>query len=156
MEKTNNKRTLIYSVNELRPSLRIKVQRIAHLFGFLAFLVVGLAFLAFGIYPKGNDLFFLCGDWLLMLGIPLAAYGMGYLLGWNIALWDLGFVLFQGYPIGDSSLSNHHQHSGNNTTSAYHGYSYSSSVSINPSSGRPMSGSSGVDTYGNPYGTRYW
>ncbi|WP_298624829.1 hypothetical protein [uncultured Legionella sp.] len=154
MENTNNKRTLIYSVNELRPSLRIKVQRTAHLVGFLALLVVSFAFLAFGIYPKGNDLFFLCGDWLLMIGIPLASYGMGYLLGWNSALWDLGFVLFQGYSVGDGS--NHHMHSGNDTTHAYHGHSYSSSVSINPSSGRPMSGSSGVDTYGNPYGTRSW
>src|SRR3546814_608853 len=149
------KRELIYSVDEIRPSLRIKVQRAAHLMGFLVALAVVSAFLAFDFFPKQNHRFFLYIDWVLEICAPLAAYVVGYLFGLNIALWDRGYILAQGYPIGESSSLFQINHS-NGSSSAYRGYSYGSSVSINPSSGRPMSGSSGVDTYGNPYGTNSW
>ncbi len=149
------KRELIFSVYEIRPSLRIKVQRAAHLVGVLVALVALLAIFAFDFFPKQNIPFFVYIDWVLEICAPLAAYVVGYLFGLNIALWDKGFVLAQGYPIGEnSSLSQMNQSNG--SSSVCRGYNYGSSVSINPSSGRPMSGSSGVDTYGNPYGTRSW
>lgn len=148
METKNNESVIISSVDELRPSLRIKVKKSAHLIGFLTALVVVLGLFAFDIYP----MFFLNKDWLLMIAIPLWFYCMGYLLGWNLALWDLGYVL--GGVYSSKGLSS--EQGSNDSSTAYHGCSYSSSVSINPSSGHPMSGSSGIDTYGNPYGTRSW
>ena len=155
MEKKHKEHVLISSVNEIRPSLRIKSKQTAHFVGFFVSIAVVLGFVAFDFFPKQNDRFFQYIDLLLMISTPLAAYIVGYLFGLNIALWSKGFVLTEGYPGGNnSSLSQINQSNG--SSSAYRGYSFGSSVSINPSSGRPMSGSSGIDTHGNPYGTRSW
>ena len=154
MEKKSKERVLVSSVEDLRPSLRFKAQRAANLIGFLALSVVLLAFLAFDVYPKNKDLFFLCGNWLLMISTPIAAYIMGYLLGLNVALWDMGFAFAQGYAVDENGM--HLSNFSHSEASGYGGYSIGSSISINPSSGLPMSGSSGVDTHGNPYGSRSW
>lgn len=155
MKAKNNKRELIYSLNDVRPSILLNAKRTAHLIGFLISLVVVLGCLVFDFFAHGSkELLFLCIDWFLMLATPIGAYLVGYLFGLKIALWEKGFAFVDGYVLGEGS-SLHMNHS-NSSSSACHGYSYSSSLSINPSSGRPMSGSSGVDTYGNPYGTRSW
>ncbi|HGD2626304.1 TPA: hypothetical protein ACI3W2_002708 [Legionella pneumophila] len=155
MENKNNKRKTMYAWNEIRPSLRIKAQRMAHLIGFLAFLVVVLGCIAFDFFsPTSHDLLFLCIDWLLMIATPLGVYGIGYAFGLQIALGDMGVLVIDCHP-EDYHLSQQTSHS-NGSSNVYRGYSLGSSVSINPSSGRPMSGSSGVDIYGNPYGSRSW
>ena len=154
MEKKAKKRVLISSVEDLRPSLRKKAQRAAYLIGVLALSLVLLGFLIFDVYPRDKDLFFLCGNWLLMISTPLAAYGMGYLFGLNVALWNMGFAFAQEYVVDENGM--HLPNFSNSEASGYRGYSIGSSVSINPSSGLPMSGSSRVDTHGNPYGSRSW
>lgn len=155
MRKQSNKKKLIYSLNDVRPSILLSAKRAAHLIGFLISLVVVLGCSAFDFFSHpSKELLFLYADWLLMLATPLGAYLVGYLFGLKISLWDKGFALVDGYVAGEGSSL--HMNDSNGSSSAYRGYNFGSSVSINPSSGRPMSGSSGVDTYGNPYGTRSW
>lgn len=155
MGNTHKSRVLISSINEIRPSLRIKIERVAHVIGLLFSIILVLAFLAFDFFPKEHDWFSFCIDWVLKIVSPLVFYVVGYLFGMNLALWDRGLTLSGRYPVNGDSASLQMNHS-NDSCSAYSGYSYDSSVSINPSSGRPMVGSSGIDTYGNPYGTRSW
>ena len=155
MENKKNKKKAMYAWSEIRPSLRIKAQRMAHLIGFLASLVVVLGCIAFDFFsPRNHDLLFLCIDWLLMIATPLGAYGIGYAFGLQIALLDMGILVIDCHP-ADNHLSHQTNHP-NGSSNVYRGYNFGSSVSINPSSGRPMSGSSGVDIYGNPYGSRSW
>ena len=156
MGKHRNEKELIYSLNDVRPSILLSAKRTAHLIGFLVSLIVVLGCLAFDFFSHASkELLFLCADWFLILATPFGAYLVGYLFGLKIALWDKGIALVDGYGASGEG-SSLHMNDSNGSSSAYRGYNFGSSVSINPSSGRPMSGSSGVDTYGNPYGTRSW
>jgi hypothetical protein len=152
--KTNDKgRVVIHSFDELPQGLQKQIRLASLQFGTLVLLIAVLAFLAFGTFPnKHNSLFFYCIDWLLFVASPLGAFGVGACIGFELMLARLGFAL----PHGPYSPSLNQSFSSYDSPNFQHVQNYGSPVSINPSSGRPMSGSSGVDIAGNPYGTRSW
>lgn len=157
MNKDYKGRIMIHSLDELSLEQRKKLRLASMGIGALVFLIVVLIVLCFGGFPsnKGSLLFY-CTDWLLFLVSPLAAFGLAASFGFDLMLSDLGFALSYGYPGGSDSSSQNPTFSSHESPSYSRLNHYGSSVSINPSSGRPMSGSSGMDTSGNPYGTRSW
>lgn len=157
MEKNHKREIVIHSLDELSPEQRKKLRLASMGIGSLVLLIVVLLFLCFGAFPSNKgSLFFYCIDWLLFLVSPLAAFGLAASFGFDLMLSDLGFALAYGYHGGSDSSSINQPFSSHDSPSYHSSSHYGSSVSINPSSGRPMSGSSGMDTSGNPYGTRSW
>ena len=157
MEKNYKGQVMIRSLEELSPEQRKKLRLASMGIGSLVLLIVVLLFLCFGDFPSYKDsLFFYCLDWLLLIATPVASFAVGASFGFDLMLSDLGFAFsFESYGGSDSSSLN--QRFSSHDSPHYHRSNhYGSSVSINPSSGRPMSGSSGMDSSGNPYGTRSW
>jgi hypothetical protein len=154
MEKNHKGQAIIHSLDELTLDQRKQIRLASRGVGLLALVVVLLAYLAFGSFPsKSDSLFFYCIDWLLFVAKPLAAFGFGACIGFDLMLSDLGFVLSFGHRIGVDSSSLNQCFSSDNSPNYYRSSNYSTHVSINPSSGRPMSGSSGMDSSGNPWHT---
>jgi hypothetical protein len=157
MNKNDKGKMMIRSLDELTHVQRKQIRLASFGVGFFVLLVVVLAFLAFGSFPsKNSPLFFYCTDWILLIATPCASFGFGAAFGFELMLSDLGYVLSFGYRGGSDSLSLNQPFSSYDSPNYQHANNYSSPVNINPSSGRPMSGSSGMDISGNPYGTRSW
>lgn len=157
MEKNYKGQMMIRSLDELPPEQRKKLRLASMGIGSLALLIVVLMFLCFGDFPSNKgSLFFYCTDWFLFLVSPLAAFGLGASFGYDLMLSDLGFAFSFGSYGGSDSSSLNQPFSSHESPNYHRSNHYGSSVSINPSSGRPMSGSSGMDISGNPYGTRSW
>lgn len=156
MEKNHKGQSIIHSIEELRPSQRNQVKRAAIGIGFLMVLIFGLLLLLFDISPAYKSSLFEGNiQLILLLASGVTAFDLGYKLGFYMKVADLGYALVS-HPSADYYRSPNQAFS--SSDSPRHSYSsfHSSSVSINPASGRSMSGSSGVDTSGNPYGTRSW
>jgi hypothetical protein len=92
----------------------------------------------------------------LFVAVPLVSFGLGSSFGFDLMLSDLGYALSLEHYEGADFSSRNQPFSSNESPSYHRSNHYSTHVSINPSSGRPMSGSSGMDVSGNPYGTRSW
>jgi len=153
MENNYKGRVMIHSLDELPQALRKQIHLASLVAGSLVLLIAVLAFLVFGSFPsKHNSLFFYCTDWLLFVVTPLGAFGLGACFGFELMLARLGY----GLSFGSYSASLNQPFSSYDSPNYHHANNYSSPVSINPSSGRPMSGSSGMDISGNPYGSRSW
>ncbi|MGM9451936.1 hypothetical protein ACTAZI_01235 [Legionella bozemanae] len=156
MEKNHKGQVIIRSIDELSTAQQKQIRLASLGIGSLVLLIEILAFLAFGAFPSNSgSLFFYCADWFLFVAVPLASYGLGSSFGFVLMLSDLGYALSLGHGRSDSSSLNQ-PFSSNESPSYHRSNNYGSHVSINPSSGRPMSGSSGMDNSGNPYGTRSW
>ncbi|KTC80114.1 MULTISPECIES: hypothetical protein [Legionella] len=156
MEKNHKGQVIIRSIDELSAAEQKQIRLASLGIGSLVLLIEVLAFLAFGAFPSNSgSLFFYCADWFLFVAVPLASYGLGSSFGFVLMLSDLGYALSLGHGGSDSSSLNQ-PFSSNESPSYHRSNNYGSHVSINPSSGRPMSGSSGMDISGNPYGTRSW
>ncbi|MFA6302179.1 MAG: hypothetical protein WC627_03490 [Legionella sp.] len=145
----------IDSLDELTPDQRKQVRFASIGAGVLSLLAVASAFLCFGLSPsKNSPLFFYCTDWILQIAVPFAGFCVGAGLVRHLMLLHLGYIV-SGYNGGfDTSSPNRGFSSYDSPTHSAN--NYHSSVSINPASGRPMSGSSGMDISGNPYGSRSW
>jgi len=157
MEKNHKAQLIIRSIDEL-PTVQQKQIQLASIgIGSLVLLIELLAFLAFGSFPSNSgSLFFYFADWFLFLAVPFASFGLGSSFGFVLMLSDLGYALSLEYHSGAGSSSLNQPFSANESPSYHRSNHYSSHVNINPASGRPMSGSSGMDISGNPYGTRSW
>jgi len=144
----------ITSLKELAVRERKKVQRTARGIGLLT-CALGIATLYFiNIYPfiDGKGFFFWI-NCLLSLNPPVLLFALGYVLGEFAQLADLGYL--RSYQVSDSGF-NENPSFGSNETISHRPYSFNSPMSINPASGLPMSGSSGMDSRGNPFGTNSW
>jgi hypothetical protein len=123
----------------------------ARCIGVLGVLISLIALPTWGEFPTRNTpLLVFCSDWIFIIAIPFAAYTYGAIIGYHAMLAALGYQYFE-----DDSFSENQSFS-TNDSSIHRASDYSTSTSINPSSGLPMSGSSGMDVSGNPYGTRSW
>jgi hypothetical protein len=157
MEKNYKGQVMIRSLDEISPEQRKKLHLASMGIGSLTLLIAVLIFLCFGKFPSNEGyLFFYCMDWIFLIVAPFAAFGFGACFGSDLMLSDLGFAFSYGYHGGSDSSSLNQAFSSHESSSFPHSSHYGSHASINPSSGRPMSGSSGMDTSGNPYGTRSW
>ena len=157
MMKNDKRKRMLRSLEELTPAQRKPLYWASLGVGFLVLLVVVFAFLAFGSFPRKNSpLFVYCIDWILLIATPCASFGLGAAFGFELMLSDLGYALSLGYGGEGASLSPDHPFSSSHSPKYPHVNHYSSPVNINPGSGRPMSGSSGMDVSGNPYGTSSW
>lgn len=156
MEKNHKGQTIIHSIYELRPSQRRELRRASGIIGGLCVLIYLLLILLFDGFPAyKNSVFETSIHWVFLLAFGTGALDLGYYkLGYYLKLADMGYVL--AYQSSDYYRSPNQAFS--SSDSPRHSYSsfHSNSTSINPASGRPMSGSSGMDISGNPYGTRSW
>jgi hypothetical protein len=143
----------ICSLNELPLDQRKSVRFIAiymGLFTCLLGMTVLLLLDAFPFFPPETGVFYLV-TCLLSLNPPILLFVLGYGIGQLLKLRDLGYSL-QSHTI---NFSNHSDFLSNDIVT-HQPCSVSSSMSINPASGLPMSGSSLMDSRGNPLGTNSW
>jgi hypothetical protein len=145
----------INSLHELSSVEREKVHRTGLGIGFLTCCIGVLFLTCMGVYPftVNDSVFFFFLTCLLSLNPPIFLFVFGYLFGQYAQLNKLGYKLPLCTPEFDLD---HHARVGIDDHSIPQPYSFSSSFSINPGSGLPMSGSSGMDNRGNPYGTSSW
>ncbi|HRD70418.1 MAG TPA: hypothetical protein PK657_09750 [Legionella sp.] len=145
----------INSLHELSCVERKKVHRTGLRIGLLTCCTGVLFLVCMGIYPftVNDSVFFFCLACLLSLNPPIFLFAFGYLIAQYAQLAKLGYKLPLFTPDFDSD---HQAVVGSDEHSIHQPYSFSSSFSINPGSGLPMSGSSGMDIRGNPYGTSSW
>lgn len=146
---------LIHSLNELPQDERIAVRSFAIKTG-LVTCFVGVAVLyALGVYPftmETGFAFFITV--LLSFNPPILLFAFGYAIAQSIKLNQLGYAMptslhqpYSNTTTTDSALRSVDIHTYHPTTMHH------TSMSINPASGLPMSGNSGIDCRGNPYGT---
>lgn len=157
MEKNDKGQVVIHSIEELRPSQRRQVDRVAIGIGLLCALIYFLCFFLGGLVPDTSPpLIFSCISWFLFFAGAIVPFVFGRDFGLRMKLADMGYAFPKRHYAADYYRSPNQPFSSNDspryTASSFH----SSTVSINPSSGQPMSGSSGMDISGNPYGTRSW
>lgn len=155
MDKNHKGKVMIHSLDELPQDLRKKLFLASFGIGLLVFLIVVLAFLVSGIFSSKESSLGIA-DWALFVATPLGAFGFGACFGFELMLSDLGFALALRHHTGSDFSSINQPFSSHDSPNYHRSNDYSSHVNINPSSGRPMSGSSGMDISGNPYGTRSW
>ena len=157
MKKNNKGQLMIRSIRELDSSQQRQVRLAAIVVGSLVFLIYVLVILLLDDLPSLNDpLGALCIHSTLLLLVAGVAIHQGGLAGCRLMLADLGFALPTQQQLWVETLTTHQSFSSDVETHYPSSHTYSSHVSINPSSGLPMSGSSGMDTSGNPFGTRSW
>lgn len=144
----------INSLNELSLAERKQVRFTALGIGLLTCFIGTIVFYFMDdyLFTEGTGFFFVVSC-ILSFVPPLFFFVFGYLLGDFVGLADLGYM--RAYQTNNYSNANGvslmiHELSAPQLTSI------SSSMSINPASGLPMSGSSGMDSRGNPFGTNSW
>lgn len=157
MQKNDKGQVIIHSINEL-PLDEKKMVRLGAIGG--GALVLAIYFpvlLLLGVGPSRQDpLFASCIDLGLVLAWAIGLGSQGVYWGRRLMAANLGYAFPARRQIwGDSS----YQHPSFSSSEDVHYASasrYESHMSINPSSGLPMSGSSGIDIRGNPYGSSSW
>lgn len=144
----------IQSIKELPSVLRRQIVSTALTLGTIALIGALLAFFICDPFPiKSDSVLLSCIDWIVNIGLILGSFGFVAAMTAHLMLTYHGYVLFPNAYHSDCSSQKRFSsydstiHTANN---------YATSVSINPSSNLPMSGSSGMDISGNPYGTRSW
>lgn len=157
MEKNNKGQLMIRSIRELDSSQQRQVRLAAIAVGSLVFLIYALTILLVDALPDLSDPFgAVCIHSTLLLVFAVLAIYQGGLAGCYLMLSDLGFALPTRQQLWADTLTAQQSFSSDSETHYPSSQTYSSHMSINPSSGLPMSGSSGMDTSGNPFGTRSW
>lgn len=156
MENNRKGQVIIHSIDELRPSQKNQVKQSAIGIGLLMVLIYCSLVVFFDIFPDYKSSLFEGNIQLILLfAFGAAAFDLGYKLGFYMKTADLGFSFAKQTNVGTYSQSPNQPFSSSETARFQQSFQ-GNSVSINPSSGRPMSGSSGMDISGNPYGTRSW
>lgn len=149
----------IHSLDELPFEERQAVRSTALRTGVITcFIGTSLLYLL-GFYPfiMGTGFEFAI-SFLLSFNPPVLLFAFGYAISESIKLSKLGYAKAttpyesSTNPYFSSSFKS--PESSSFQPSAIH--SPHSSMSINPASGLPMSGNSGVDCRGNPFGTNSW
>ena len=157
MQKNNKGQTIIHSVSELSAEERQLVRLGSIGGGALVLAIYFPILLLLGIGPSKQDPLFGC---LVVLGV---LFVWAVVLCWQGVYWGRYLMAANlGYAFATPLQTFAHNTSQNASFSSSDAVHYASSrayhnhTSINPSSGFPMSGSSGIDTHGNPFGTRSW
>ncbi|ARB91042.1 hypothetical protein A6J40_02055 [Legionella longbeachae] len=144
----------IHSLSELSLAERKKVRFVAIGIGLLT-CFIGISILyCLDIYPftdRPKDFFAI--SCLVSIVPPLFLFALGYAFGDFTQLMDLGYK--RAYEPNCYSPTNT-QYWGDHELHRITSSSSSPSMSINPASGLPMSGSSGMDCRGNPFGSNSW
>ena len=157
MEKNNKGPLMIRSIRELDSSQQRQVRLAAIAVGSLVFLIYVLVILLIDDLPDLSAPFWsVCIHSTLLFVFAILAIHRGGLVGCHLMLADLGFALPTRQQQWADTLTTQQAFSSDIETHYSSSQTYSSHMSINPSSGLPMSGSSGMDTSGNPFGTRSW
>ena len=149
----------IHSLDELPQEERQAVRSTALRIGFITcFIGTSLLYLL-GFYPftTGTGFEFVI-SFLLSFNPPVLLFVFGYVISESIKLAKLGYA--KAATPYESSTSSYVSSSFKSPESSSFQprtiHSPHSSMSINPASGLPMSGNSGVDCRGNPFGTNSW
>lgn len=158
MEKNDKGQFVIHSLAEMPVSERRQVYLATAGIGSLVLVAAILAYLCL-YFPNNHhsDILFRRDAWSLRAFLGAYIFLIGSYVGFLLALRDLGYNYkgFHHHRFESSYQSN--AFSSSDSSTIFHSSSHSSSyMSINPGSGLPMCGSSGMDTSGNPYGTRSW
>lgn len=151
MRKNDNGKWMIRSVRNLDSSQQRKVHMASIVVGSLVFLIYVLMLLLTDGSPGGLPM-----DWIFVVVFGFVALYFGGLAGRHLMVYDLGFALPTRQQAWADTLAKSHSFYANEAALYPTTDSYSNDMSINPSSGLPMSGSSGMDTSGNPFGTNAW
>lgn len=157
MRMNDKGKVIIHSINELPSDAKGLIRLGAIGGGALVLAVYFSILLLFGVGPNKNDpLFVCCVDFGIIFAWAFALCSQGVYWGRRLMAADCGYVL----PTRQQSFAYEASHKPSfSSGDAVHYASssaYNNHMSINPSSGFPMSGSSGIDTHGNPFGTRSW
>lgn len=156
MDKVTQEKRVIHSLKELTPEEKQQAYQLPRKVGMIAFLIEIFVITAFGLYPSlshGMDWF--STDLIIETGFVVISIGFVMSYALSKSLSSLGIVWLEksymhpNYGSTNQPFSRSESHS-------YHSQSYSSHMSINPSSGHSMVGSSRTDTSGNPFGSRSW
>ena len=157
MHMNDKGQQMICSVKQLSPSQRRQVHLASVGMGALVLLIYCLGFLLIGSAPsKHQPFFFYYADWGMILAFGSAAFGLGFVFGSRMMIADLGYALPTRQQVWADALPHNQSFSSGDAPSYPASNTYGGYISINPSSGLPMSGSSGMDTHGNPFGTNAW
>ncbi|HAU1387074.1 TPA: hypothetical protein KKX58_001662 [Legionella pneumophila] len=157
MEKNSKGQILICSSSELLPYQIKSLNRTSAGIGALVVLVYLWILFLFDGFPETNQsLFFYAHGWILILGFGFFAFLQAAEFAFYMKLADMGYALSRRRQSSDYYPSSQQSFSSSNGSGHSFSSTYEASTSINPGSGLPMVGSSGIDTSGNPYGTRSW
>ena len=157
MQKNDKGQLMIRGVKELPPAERKRVHWHAALMGTLFLGVYTVCFALFGSAPyRSPSLVFYYSDWGMIFVFAAVVCYCGAYLGLRLAVYVLGYVLPTQQQAWADHISQAQAFYSSDETHYPTSSSYNSYMSINPGSGLPMSGSSGVDTRGNPFGTNAW
>lgn len=154
MEKKSTHKKLVLSVRALPLALQKIVRKASIISGSIGLILYVLFVFSLGSLAF-DDLFPLIIFFGVFVCAPVALARFWVLSKFGYAL---PFHLISKYAKNPAFYSdfNHTNTSFHSHDSSSHSYSNSYHSSINPSSGLPMCGSSGIDTSGNPYGSRSW
>ena len=157
MQKNNKGQTIIHSVSELSAEERQLVRLGSIGGGALVLAIYFPILLLFGIGPsKDAPLFVCCVDFGIIFVWAFVLCSHGIYWGRRLMAADLGYALPTRQQNWAYKASQYPSFSSGDAVHYASARTYNSHTSINPSSGFPMSGSSGIDTHGNPFGTRSW
>jgi hypothetical protein len=151
MQKNDKGQVMISSIKKLSSAERKKVFCSSIGIGSLVLLIYGLLIVLLDYVPNQND-----DLWMLVFVGAANAFGFGAFFGFRLMISDLGYALPTRQQIWAHSLSQSHLFYSSDTQNHVYSHTDNSHMSINPSSGLPMSGSSGIDIAGNPFGTNSW
>jgi hypothetical protein len=101
--------------------------------------------------PNNLPLELYYGEWLRILASGVVAYLIGSGIGFLLQLQDLNSINYFSFDNNSTDFFSEYPMDDNLAVKTPE-----NTMSINPASGLPMSGSSRMDSSGNPYGSNSW
>lgn len=156
MDKAAQEKRVIYSLKELTQEEKQQAYKLPRKLGMIAFLIEIFVIIAFGLYPhSSHGIDWSSVDLIIETSFVVMSTGAVISLTLKKSLSSLGLVLLDKIYM-DPTYGESNQHFSRSESRSYHSHSYHGHMSINPSSGHSMVGSSRTDTSGNPFGSRSW
>ncbi|MCR9192609.1 MAG: hypothetical protein NXI01_08115 [Gammaproteobacteria bacterium] len=156
MDKAAQEKCVIHSLKELTQEERQQAYKLPRKAGMIAFLIEIFVITAFGLYPhSSHGIDWSSVDLIIETGFVVMSTGAVISLTLKKSLSSLGLVLLDKMYM-NPSFGETNQPFSRSQSHSCHSQSYSGHMSINPSSGHSMVGSSRTDTSGNPFGSRSW
>jgi len=157
MQKNDKGQIMIRSVKDLPHSARKKAYQCAAGMGALALVISGFLILSLEIAAEENHMLSVFAeDWIMISAMSCIAIGLASYVGLRIAIYALGYALPTQQQVWENHISQGQAFYTSDVTHYPSSSWHDSYTSVNPGSGLPMSGSSGVDASGNPFGTSSW
>ena len=156
MDKAAQEKRVIHSLKELTQEEKQQAYKLPRKAGMIVFLIEVFVIIAFGLYPHSrHGIDWSSVDLIIETGFVVMSTGAVISLTLKKSLSSLGLVLLDQIYM-DPTYGETNQPFSRSGSNSHHSQSYSSHMSINPSSGHSMVGSSRTDTSGNPFGSRSW